>query len=458
MGSSVGLETLLAIARARNGECGRCVEYDPGGLTPVSFCRALAFRVSPPDRAERHQNDGSIFITGMEERGRALPDSYSLVPQETNVRSSDGLASCGTDGHAVAADVAFRHSGWQRNRGRIRSALVASSVPTARLDAWDGCGQDAWVLRSPDPPETFKIVSAKCKDRFCVPCSADRSTRLARRLRERIADMAVSFVTLTLADNNMPLEGLLDKLIASFRKLRQTDLWKRDVRGGVAFIELKWNPKKQRWHPHIHIIMDADHIPQRWLSDSWLAITHTSFRVDIRRADDNDHAIRYLCKYGAKPLHDGFVDDPDRLLEAITTLKGRHLCTVFGDWRDWRLTDDDEHEQWDRVDSLASLLRREARGDPEAQRIMEALRCTTHKTTTPATTPRAPPSNSLPPIQFRVTTPRSACYAGVNSPPTHGVASGPARFVIATDALPEKHACLPWKSFPRGIGLAFLLK
>lgn len=387
-----------------------------------------------------------------------MPDSYSLVPQERNVRVATDLSSCGTDGHAVAADIAFRHSGWRRNRDRIRSALELTGVAANRLHAWDTCGTGAWVLRSAELPEAFKIVSAKCKDRFCVPCSADRSAKLSRRLRERIGDMAVSFVTLTLADNDKPLSGLLDKLIRSFRRLRSTDLWRRDVRGGVAFIELKWNADKHRWHPHIHIIMDADHIPQTWLSERWLAITQTSFRVDIRRARDNEHAIRYITKYGAKPLHDSFVEDSDRLLEAIETLKGRHLCTVFGEWRDWRLTDDDAHEQWDRVDSLISLLRREARGDPEAQRIMDTLRCTTRSTTTNANNERGPPPRQLPPVYFHSCNLHSACSVVPSSPRTLGSPSTAEPSVTTVQPPAETTAYLPWKPYQRSIGLAFSLK
>lgn len=317
--------------------------------------------------------------------------SYSLVPQERNVPVPADLPSCGIDDPPDPTDVVFRHRGWGRNRERIRAGLARSGVGQGRLDAWDACGADAWVLQSPEPPERFRIVSGKCRDRFCIPCSADRSAKLARRLRERIDDMDVSFLTLTMRDNDQDLAGLLDKLIASFRRLRQTERWKIAVRGGVSFIELKFNADKQRWHPHIHAIMDSTWIDQAWLSDEWLRITKTSFKVDIRRARNNEHAIGYLTTYGAKPLHAGFIDDDDRLDEAIACLKGRHLCTVFGGWRDWRLTDDDDHEQWDRVDSLRNLLRRERRGDPEAVRVMEHLRCQRTNTKAEPVKDRSPP-------------------------------------------------------------------
>jgi hypothetical protein len=281
----------------------------------------------------------------------------------------------------------------------------------SRLDAWDGCGRDAWVLTSPEPPERFKVVSSTCKDRFCLPCAASRSNRIARRLRDRIDGQGVSFLTLTLRDNDQPLAGLLDKLIASFRVLRQDNRWKITVAGGVSFIELKFNAEKQRWHPHVHAIMEAAWIDRNYLSKRWLEITGTSWRVDIKRAENTDHVIRYLCQYGAKPLHHGFIDDPDRLDEAIATLKGRHLCTVFGRWRDWRLTDHDQHEQWERIDTLRNLIRRERRGDPEATAIMEQLRCHNSTRTEHVNGERAPPTSLTSHYPCRTTSPVSAYSA-----------------------------------------------
>lgn len=340
-----------------------------------------------------------------------MPDSCTLVPPGKKRLDGPGPSGCGETSLPAATDVDFRHSGWARNRERIRQALVRSDVAQARLDAWDSCGRDAWVLVSPDPPERFKVVCSTCKDRFCLPCAASRSGRIARRLRERIDGQGVSFLTLTLRDNDVPLAQLLDKLIASFRVLRQDPRWKLAVAGGVSFIELKFNAKKQRWHPHVHAIMEAAWIDRSYLSKRWLEITGTSWRVDIKRAENTQHVIRYLCQYGAKPLHHGFIDDPERLDEAIATLKGRHLCTVFGRWRDWQLTEHDEHEQWERIDTLRNLIRRERRGDPEATAIMEQIRCHNSMQRHDANGERAPPPKLTSHYPCRRTSPVSAYSA-----------------------------------------------
>ena len=324
-----------------------------------------------------------------------MTDSYSLDPQERNVGTDAPPSSCGSEASPPPVDVAFRHSGWQPQRDKIRAAIARSDAPEGRLRSWDGCGADAWVLRDPENDHRLRIAACTCKDRFCVPCADSRSARIGRRIRDKIGPTQISFLTLTLADNDLDLKALLDKLLRSFRRLRTWSVWKREVVGGVAFVELKWNQKNGRWHPHIHAIMETGYIPQRSLSDRWREITAGSFIVHIKRPENSDTVIRYVTKYGSKPLDQSFIHDAGRLDEALAALHGRHLCMAFGEWRDWCLIDDDEHEKWQVVDTLASLLAREARGDPIAIDIMERLRCTTRKMNTPETEARAPPDQQL---------------------------------------------------------------
>ena len=322
-----------------------------------------------------------------------MPDSCYLAPQERNVQAVVEPSACGPDADPESIGVAFRHTGWQSIRDKIRAALVRSAAADSRIAAWDDCGRNAVVLRDPETPGAYRVACTTCKDRFCVPCADSRSHRIGRRLRAHVDDNAISFLTLTLRDNDVSLSQLLNKLIISFRQLRQWPIWKREVAGGVAFIEIKFNADKQRWHPHLHAIMDAGYIPQSAIRDQWLKITKTSFHVDIRRADDPEHAVRYVTKYGSKPLNQSFVSDDARLDEALDALKGRHLAIVFGDWRGWCLSDDDEYEKWPMVASLSSLIARGRRGDPDALKILEYLKCTTLIKTTSATNPRASPES-----------------------------------------------------------------
>ena len=214
---------------------------------------------------------------------------------------------------------------------------------------------------------------------------------MGRRIRDKVGNDNISFLTLTLADADKPLSELIDKLLASFRKLRQWPTWKRRVVGGVAFLEIKWSDAKQRWHPHIHAIMDSAYIPQADIADRWKLITATSFIVHIKRPRNAETVIRYVTKYGSKPLNQSFVNNAERLDEAIAALKGRHLCTAFGDWRGWCLTDDDEHQTWEPIDTLSRLIAREASGDHEAAAILEQLRCMIPMATTNDPQNKSPP-------------------------------------------------------------------
>ena len=214
---------------------------------------------------------------------------------------------------------------------------------------------------------------------------------MGRRIRDKVPAHGISFLTLTLADNDVGLSELIDKLLSSFRKLRQWRFWKSRVVGGVAFLEIKWNDAKQRWHPHLHAIMDSAYIEHQMLSDRWLKITETSFIIHIKRPKNAETVIRYVTKYGSKALDHSFVNDDARLDEAIAALKGRHLCTAFGDWRGWCLTDDDEHQAWEPIDTLSRLIARAASGDHGAAAILEKLRCMIPMATTNDPQNKSPP-------------------------------------------------------------------
>lgn len=320
-----------------------------------------------------------------------MPDPTSLEAQERNVRCGRRRLACAKSELESDPGINFRHSGWDIRRQKIREALDRCNVSQGRLEAWDGCGMNAWVLRSRDDDGALKIAGSSCKDRFCVPCADSRSSRIGNRIRAKIPPEGISFLTLTLADTEKPLRILLDKLLASFRRLRQWQKWKDAVAGGVAFVEIKWSNAKTRWHPHLHVVMEADYLPQDQISARWRRVTHGSFIVDIRRPKNAETVIRYICKYGSKPLDQSFVANPDRLDEAIQALKGRHLCMAFGAWRGWALVESDDTDEWIKIDSLSNLLDRERRGDPEAINIMEQLRCATKRPIPIPTRERSPP-------------------------------------------------------------------
>lgn len=283
-------------------------------------------------------------------RGQSPPDqpetpptSSSLDNTETSVKScieaflSEKPAAENTlkIGLWDTSAVRFRHAGWKGIRTQVHSALVRTCQTQSRIDAFCTCGAGSWVQRRElkfGGGFEYRIKASCCHDRLCTPCAAVRAWKLQLALRSRMQGKRISFITLTLAGKTEGLAEKIDRLYKGFRALRAHPLWSEKVRGGVAFLEIKHSAKAGRWHPHLHIMADADFIDQGELSNAWRSITRDSFIVDIRRVKEEKQAAVYVTKYASKPLNSSFFSDSKLLDEAVIALKGRRLCFAFGDW------------------------------------------------------------------------------------------------------------------------------
>lgn len=281
--------------------------------------------------------------------------SGALDPLETNGQPTDEPLER-IDSEALASPIAFRHSGWATARARVRAALERVGVRQARLDAWDSCGGHPWIVRSLSHPELYQVHASCCHDRFCKPCASTRSRTVAANLLDRMARRKHRLITLTVRSAQEPLANLVDLLYTSFATLRRTTLWRTRVRGGAAFLEIKYNVHLDRWHPHLHIIAESQFIYDNELSDLWHRITGTSYIVDIRPIRDHDQAAGYVAKYASKPLSNSYLNDHDRLCEAVVALTGRRLCLTFGTWRKWALTKTPDNGPWHYLAPLARVV------------------------------------------------------------------------------------------------------
>lgn len=299
------------------------------------------------------------------------------------------LESCELDPLADHTGMShFRHSGWANDRRRVYDALRLTHVGSSRLQAFRECGQHPFVYECEERPGEYTLGGSTCRDRFCLPCSRDRSRLIAQNVLEQIGTRQGRFVTLTLKSTAEPLDVLLARLTSSFTKLRRTKLWRNKVVGGVAFIEVTWTCRTQSWHPHFHCLVEGRYLPRRELSQAWHLITGDSYITDIRFARDNAHVTHYITKYATKPLDHSVLVEPTHLQEAILALKGKRLCLTFGTWRGVCLTRSREDETWIQIGSLAELLHKATQNDPAAQVILRKLEIPF------VTEPRGPPSRT----------------------------------------------------------------
>lgn len=260
-----------------------------------------------------------------------------------------------------------------------------SIVRSARFD---NCGRNAWVLRSLDDPDVYRVACDKCKDRFCTPCASERANSIAASVGEFAEERSIRLITLTLRISERTLKQDVDRLYAAFVKLRRRATWRATQAGGVYFVEIKRRRGDDGWHTHMHILAEGSWLSKSWLSHAWNEITKDSFIVDIRMCDSAAKAAQYVAKYAGKGVHGSCYHEPKILLEAMRALKGRRLVGKWGTWRDLDLDVEIPPGAWERVSTLQVLLENCKDDDTEALQILEALR----GSAAIAADARAPPS------------------------------------------------------------------
>lgn len=273
-----------------------------------------------------------------------------------------------------AAENTWRHSCWCGNRKRVWCCLQSIAPNSNRLDRFANCGSGCTVEYSPSTKQ-LRTVANYCHDRLCVPCGNARGRRIERSLRAFCKTRTIRFVTLTLRHNRLPLADQITRLYQCFSTLRRRQWWLSNVRGGCAILEVKYKPAADQWHPHLHLLVEGDYIPQKELSANWYAVTGDSFIVDVRAVGRDKQEIGYVTKYVSKPVETAVYEAPEKLAEFATAIRGRRLCLTFGLWRGLDLdADGPDPGDWRRLGSFSDLVADAACGDRWALSILADLR------------------------------------------------------------------------------------
>lgn len=170
-----------------------------------------------------------------------------------------------------------------------------------------------------------------CRLRYCPRCAQVLSWKRSQLFDVRIAEMRrPSFLTLTMRHNDSPLRDQVQRLSRCWHKLKRRAVWKQCVRGGFNVVEIGRNAVTGRYHVHMHAIIDADFMPQTWISAEWLKITGDSPIVHIRRVKERDGS--YLAKYTTKTGAELAIT-ADELWDTIDAIRGLRLVGTFGNTR-----------------------------------------------------------------------------------------------------------------------------
>lgn len=339
-----------------------------------------AVRPSPSFCSSVHPPETEAQITlppfkGESPPGAAVPEEESActgLPLTTEKEQFAQFAANRIDDHQPLATI-FRHSGWKDDRKRVAAAFSRTGQTFNRQSTFEYCGAHSYVLRNVDDPSSYRIAGSCCHDRFCVPCANERSRAIALNVIDFAKDRRLRFLTLTLKATDQTLSEQIDRLLSAFQALRRRKFWTSRCFGGVAFLELNWNDKIGKWHPHLHILIEGNYLPHQALKKLWYHLTGDSWIVDIRAIRDATVATRYVTKYASKPLNNTFLHIPERLDEAIQSLKGRKLCLTFGTWRGLSLSPTPCDGAWEHVASLEAIIEKASHGNTEAMAILQSL-------------------------------------------------------------------------------------
>jgi hypothetical protein len=309
---------------------------DPLPLMPAALRAAdpLEAQTMPPS-AQQSSNSGE--------------SPTGLDAPEIPVESIPATTLSSDDPDAQSPRYLARHSGWAARRQRTAEALVRAGYMGPRLEAFQHCGQRAWLLRSKNDPDLYRWVADYCHDRFCVPCAGARSSLIAANLAAHIHDQPCRLITLTLRNTPPPLRPTLDRLYLEYRRLRQRKLWKTSVTGAIAFLEVTWNAITHTWHPHLHVLAFGRFIEKQLLKRDWLAVTGDSYIVDLKLVRDASKVISYVAKYATKTHTPAIEQSVEVYADLIRGLNGRRLLLASGDCTSWNLLDDHSDDEWDYV-------------------------------------------------------------------------------------------------------------
>lgn len=214
------------------------------------------------------------------------------------------------------------------------------------------------------------LIVEQCHNRACPECARIKAKKHQHHITERLKTWrSPKLITLTLAPRNEPLRDTITRIIRAFNRLRQRAVWKQLVSGGIYVVEITRHPKREHWHVHIHALIDAKFLDQRWLSEQWHSITGDSYIVDIRRADQG--APKYISKYVQK--HSEQALEEWEMWPFYEELRGKRLIGAFGNEPAINDDGEPEHGPKERLAKLSDVIAWARAGDEESLVILEQL-------------------------------------------------------------------------------------
>jgi hypothetical protein len=290
--------------------------------------------------------------------------SSSFKPPETS--SANALK-----GTYRARFLAGREDEYEATLEAYRELYQRESNP--HVQALEGCRTFATFQRDSVTGD-LKVFGDSCRDRWCPMCAGQKAAYAKDQTAMFVKSLkAPRFLTLTLRNDGSDLKPQIEFLQSAFARLRSRAYWKKNVTGGIWFLQVKRGKNSGCWHPHLHILLDGSYMEQGRLSALWELVTFGSPVIDIRRVHDADSAASYVARYTARPAALSEMPICDRI-EVIEALFRKRLSGTFGTGKSVTLTPPkiESDTQWDYVGHHDDIVER-AEFDSRAKAILVAF-------------------------------------------------------------------------------------
>lgn len=265
---------------------------------------------------------------------------------------------------------------------QLMAAAVATAEPKrARKVKFLSCGSVTFVEVN-RVTGAHRVVANACESRACPRCGRKQQAESSDRLALWLGNpkpKQFRMITLTMKSTDAPLKQQLSALRASFRRLRQTTLWKTTQSFGKAVIEITYNHERRQWHPHLHVLSRGKFISQMNLADTWSMCSKGSRICDVRAVKNGKHCARYMAKHLGKPPD--FYDAPNALALAVEwykAIRNAKMLLSFGDAPPLPELEKAEGPEadpnlWHTLGTLEDILAAQERGEQWAKEIIEAI-------------------------------------------------------------------------------------
>ena len=233
----------------------------------------------------------------------------------------------------------------------LQTSVDVLELPEVLKQRLEACGDKhgAFLMCGCD----IKQVAYRCGYyRLCEKCGRIKNFKLTKELMQYFINYSrhkqkggfryrIRLLTLTLKISKDVSQTITD-IQKGYRRLRQQKYFKKNCKAGIYTIEI--NKSDCNWYVHLHSVIYSKFLNMRIknpltnnakLIDSWILATKGHGRIaDIRLAENQIGAVKYILKYVTKPNPNLSERDRAFLYHAC---KGRKLLIKFYDFHNFKI-------------------------------------------------------------------------------------------------------------------------